>query len=54
MPNSFKLTHEYRIRMVTKTLEFFRFVFIVTVQPLEDQNKQSKLIFEALETQGPQ
>ena len=27
---------------------------IVTIQPLEDQNKQSKLIFEALETQGTQ
>ena len=35
-----------------KTL--FKFVFIVTIQPLEDQNKQSKLIFEAPETQGTQ
>ena len=54
MPNSLKLTHQYKIRMVTKNLRTFKFVFIVTIQPLEDQNKQSKLIFEALETQGTQ
>ena len=54
MPNSLKLTHQYKIRMVRKNFRTFQFVFIVTIQPLEDQNKQSNLIFEALETQGTQ